>query len=234
MAKIKRRYISIPALVILGISLVWFVMGDEQKFDIKTIRAIEYDGSNILVLKPRFTEAAYSKGGFYDYYAGKCDEKCLSIPLNEGAPNKWGAYNKRMVSALESLGYPMVDDSEINPAILEHYDTLIILHNEYVTKELYQAITQHKNVIYMYPNALYAEVKYENDMMSLVRGHGYPDVLIGNGFGWEHDNTHPYEYDTECESWKFIEVSNGWQLNCTPELSFYEKPEILYKMKLLS
>ena len=34
-----------------------------------------------------------------------------------------------------------------------------MLHNEYVTRPMFDAITSHPNVIYLYPNALYAEIE---------------------------------------------------------------------------
>ena len=64
-----------------------------------------------------------------------------------------------------------------NPDMLKKYDKVIMLHNEYVTRNMFDAITNHPNVIYLYPNALYAEIEvdYENNLMTLIRGHGYPE-----------------------------------------------------------
>jgi hypothetical protein len=66
----------------------------------------------------------------------------------------------------------------------------------------------------LYPNALYAEVVVDEgkNSMSLVRGHGFPDG-IDNGFDWEFDNTHPFEFDTECDTWEFYDVDNGHMIN---------------------
>lgn len=66
-------------------------------------------------------------------------------------------------------------------------------------------------------------------MMSLVQGHGYQDM--DNGFNWQYDNTRPDEFDNKCNDWKFKSLPNGHQLNCYPEISFTEKPEILLKVK---
>ena len=65
---------------------------------------------------------------------------------------------------------------------------------------MFNAIINHPHVIYLYPNALYAEIEvdYEKNEITLIRGHGYPESTIGNGFDWEFDNTHPYEYDENC------------------------------------
>jgi len=35
--------------------------------------------------------------------------------------------------------------------------------------------------------------------------------------GFEFDNTHPFEYDIECNNWEFYDVDNGFMLNCYPE-----------------
>ena len=126
--------------------------------------------------------------------------------------------------ALSLMGYPVLDDIAIdkNPSILERYDKIIMLHNEYVTQKMFDAITNHPKVIYLYPNALYAEIEvdYETGLMTLIRGHGYPDSQISNVFDWEFDNTHPYEYDTECSKMRFDQIDNGWMTNCYPEQVF--------------
>jgi len=125
------------------------------------------------------------------------------------------------IQVLSLLGYDYITDVEVanNPNILNRYDKIIILHNEYVTSKEFEAITNHPKVMYLYPNALFAEVEYnqENSTLTLVRGHGYPEKTISNGFDWEFDNTHPNEFDTECISWKFYEIDNGIMLNCYPE-----------------
>jgi hypothetical protein len=80
----------------------------------------------------------------------------------------------------------VITDGQISQdsCILGEYDKVILLHNEYVTNAEYYAITHHKKVVYLYPNAPpYAEVKYEpaNSTITLIRGHGYPDKDTGNG-----------------------------------------------------
>lgn len=102
-------------------------------------------------------------------------------------------------------------------------------------KKQFDAIPDHPNVIYLYPNALYAEVEvdYEEKTISLIRGHNYPEKSILNGFDWEFDNTHPFEYDWECENWEFYEIDNGKMLNCFPERFIYENPELLKTLKEL-
>ena len=116
-----------------------------------------------------------------------------------------------------------------NPEYLNQYEKVIILHSEYVTKSIYDSLQKHPKVIYLAPNALYAEVEIRNDTMTLIRGHGYH--TDDNAFGWEYENTHPYEYDKSCKHWKFIPIQNGYQLNCNPELTIYKNFEMLKALK---
>ncbi|MDE1832323.1 MAG: hypothetical protein KGI02_08155, partial [Thaumarchaeota archaeon] len=82
----------------------------------------------------------------------------------------------------------------------------------------FDAITSHPHVIYLYPNSLYAKiiVNYDQNTITLLRGHGYPEQNISNGFGWKFDNSQ-FEYDTSCGNWKFNEIKNGIMLDCYPE-----------------
>jgi len=109
------------------------------------------------------------------------------------------------------------------------------LHNEYVTRAEFDAITEHPNVVYLYPNALYAEIEYdENDnTIKLIRGHNYPEPQITNGFDWEFDNTHPYEYDVLCKDLEFYEIDNGYMLNCYPEIKILTDFELLKTIKMI-
>ena len=105
-----------------------------------------------------------------------------------------------------------------NPNILSQYDKVIVLHNEYVTQKEFDAITNHTHVIYLYPNSLYAKinVNYDQHTITLLRGHGFPDKIIANGFDWKFDNSQ-MEYNTLCDDWNFTAVKNGIMLNCYPE-----------------
>jgi hypothetical protein len=87
-----------------------------------------------------------------------------------------------------------------------------------VTQREFDAITKHPQVLYLYPNALYAKVSinYWYNTVTLVRGHGYPNSTIANGFGWKFDIS-KLEYDRDCENWNFHKIYNGIMLNCYPE-----------------
>ena len=98
---------------------------------------------------------------------------------------------------------------------------------------MFDAITSHPNVIYLYPNALYAEIEvdYDNNTITLIRGHNYPEPEITNGFDWEFDNTHPYEYDQNCEQMMFYQNSAGWMTNCYPESPLAAVPVVFKTIK---
>ena len=181
----------------------------------------DHTKQNTVVIYSLFTATAYSDFGFYDYYLGNCDESCLTVPLTTNLEPEMGLPGLKI---LNLLGYKFVKDTDVdkNPEILKNYDKVILLHNEYVTQKEFDAITSHPNVIYLYPNALYAEidVNYETNEIKLVRGHGYPEENIANGFDWEFDNT-PLEYDIDCNNWEFYEIDNGWMLNCYPDRIFW-------------
>ena len=61
----------------------------------------------------------------------------------------------------------------------------------------------------------------------MIRGHGYPEKDVENGFNWEFENTRPYEFDTECKNWEFYKIDNGFMLNCYPESIIYHDMKLL-------
>jgi hypothetical protein len=195
-----------------------------------------YDEKNKpLVIIPVYTASAYAKNGFYDFYNGNCNT-CLTtkiVSIDELGEQS----SANAVKVLELLGYDSVTDMELdkNPSILTKYDKIIMLHSEYVTKKMFDAITSHPNVIYLYPNALYAEIStnFVDNTISLIRGHGYPDASIDNGFDWKYDNTRPYEFDKECNNWEFYEIPNAKMLNCYPEQKIWKDEKFLKTLKEL-
>ncbi len=189
-----------------------------------------YDNYEILqandktvVIYPIFTQSAYEWGGIYDFYAGRCDE-CITTPIPDFYEKLYSSSGNGYI-ILEFLGYEIVDDIELdqNPSILEQYNKVILLHNEYVTKAEFDAITNHPKVIYLYPNALSSEVEvnYLDNTITLVRGPNYPDNGIKNGFDWKFDNSE-YLLNWDCHDWKFDKINNGNMLNCYPEQFFLE------------
>tara|TARA_B110000438_G_scaffold64008_1_gene64560 strand:- start:173 stop:1114 length:942 start_codon:yes stop_codon:yes gene_type:complete len=188
-----------------------------------------------LVIIPIFTASAYSTNGFYDFYKQWCDT-CTTTKIVSIEELDYNS-NANAVQVLKLLGYDSITDIEFdkNPSLIMKYDKIIVLHNEYVTKNMFNAITSHPNVIYLYPNALYAEINvdYEKNEITLIRGHNYPEPEIKNGFNWEYDNTHPYEYDNECENWEFYDIPNGKMLNCYPEQKIWQDELLLKTLKEL-
>ncbi len=170
------------------------------------------------VIYPIFTQGAYEWGGIHDYNAGYCDS-CLSSKIPTIYEKTYSASGNGF-RILEFLGYQVLDDTDIdkNPRILSQFDKVIVLHNEFVTKKEFDAITSHPKVVYLYPNALSSRVvaDYTKNTITLERGPGYPDPSVKNGFEWEYDNTQFFP-DWDCNSWEFYQVKNGYMLNCYPE-----------------
>ena len=189
------------------------------------------DSQKAIVVYPFFTNSAYAESGFYTYYKGECDE-CTTTQLV--TPKFTFQTGGNALQALTLMGYDFTTDINIdrNPGILEEYDKVVMLHNEYVTRGMFDAITNHPKVIYLYPNALYGEIEvnYTDQTITLIRGHGYPEPKISNGFDWEFDNTHPYEYDTECLTMEFYKIDNGWMTNCYPENVFVSSTNGTYEI----
>lgn len=170
------------------------------------------------VIYPIITQSAYDWNSMHDYYAGYCDS-CIHAKLHTSYEKTYSASGNGF-RILEFLGYEVIDDIDIdkNPQILDKYDKIILLHNEYVTKKEFNAITNHPNVVYLYPNSLSSEVivNYSSNNITLIRGPGYPTSNITNGFDWKYDNT-VFLKDWDCKSLEFYPVANGHMLNCYPE-----------------
>ena len=204
---------------------------DPNKMDMYNKIAVWDDPQKTVVVYPYFTYAAYAEPGFYTYYSGMCDH-CTTTNFASPIPLFSSSGHGHQVLSL--LGYSSIADVEIdkNPDILYQFDKVIMLHNEYVTRAMFDAITNHPNVVYLYPNALYAEIEvdYTAQTITLIRGHNYPDAEIKNGFDWEFDNTHPYEYITDCSDMEFYQIKNGWMTTCYPENLFLKNTQDLFDM----
>jgi len=202
-----------------------------NKMDVYNEVALWNDPQSAVVVYPYFTYAAYQQGGFYDYFRGDCDD-CTTTKLAQ--PVSQYTSSGKAHQSLTLLGYASITDVEIDkdPSILQQFDKVIILHNEYVTRTMFDAITSHPNVIYLYPNALYAEIEvnYTDETITLIRGHNYPEPEIINGFDWPFDNTHPYEYDDTCFDMQFYRVAAGWMTNCYPENLFLSDGQQIFDM----
>ena len=207
------------------------IEGNEELY-----KDIGVKNTNAIAILPVFTSSAYSENGFYEYFFDRCDD-CTTVKIVENSYLRFFEASQMGAGVLQTLGYKTITDIDFekNPNIIEKFDTVILLHNEYVTQSMFNAIINHSHVIYLYPNALYAEIEvdYKNNEITLIRGHGYPESTIENGFDWEFDNTHPYEYDVECSDWEFYRIPNGEMLNCYPERALISDIELLKELKNL-
>jgi len=193
--------------------------------------ALWNDPQSTVVVYPYFTYAAYQPQGFYDYYRGDCDD-CTTTKFVQ--PTSQYTSSGQAHQALTLLGYPSITDIDIdkNPSILQQFDKVIMLHSEYVTRAMFDAITNHPNVLYLFPNALYAEIEvnYIDETITLIRGHNHPEQEIANGFDWPFDNTHPYEYDNACLEMEFYKLAPGWFTTCYPENLFLINTEQIFNL----
>lgn len=243
--EIKKTKLNIPSLFdVYGFEDQYKIIDGKKtwinvKFELNSENNDLYEklrylpNENTIVIYPVFTSIAYDEPGFYTHFRGECDEKCLTLEIQkESILNFFSSGNGFQV--LQLLGYESISDIELdqNPDILKQYEKVILLHNEYVTKKEFDAITSHPNVIYLYPNALYAEIRvdYNNNLMTLHRGHNFPDSEIRNGFDWEFDNS-SLEYNTNCVDMGFDKIDNGWMLNCYPESAIHQSKVLLEMIK---
>ena len=215
-------------------NLIWRSLSiglNPNKMDMYNEVAVWNDPPNTVVVYPYFTYTAYADQGFYEYYTGECNS-CITTKFAQ--PTALYTSSGMGHQALTLLGYTSITDVEIdkNPSILQQFDKVIMLHSEYVTRTMFDAITNHPNVFYLYPNALYAEIEvnYMDETITLIRGHNYPEPGITNGFDWELDNTHPYEFDSVCLDMEIYKIKNGWMTNCYPENLFLQNTEQLFKL----
>jgi hypothetical protein len=212
-----------------------FALKPELKEIYDEIRILEQE-EKALVIIPIFTASAYAPFGFYDYYNGNCGKQCLTTKIiTENKLNYNSSANGFKI--LNLLGYDSISDLELhnNPSILNNYEKIVLLHNEYVSKKMFDAITSHNKIIFLYPNALYAEIEVDinKNEMKLIRGHDYPPG-IKNGFNYEiEEKFHDYEYDNTCSDWEFIEFENGYALNCYPEQEIWQNSVLLKTLKEL-
>lgn len=209
---------------------IQFELRSNQTEKYKKLMVSEKDA---VVVIPIFTKSAYDEPGFYTYYRGECNTKCLTKQIKYTSPHGYSS-SSNAIKVLNLLGYHTITDVGIdaNPKVLAKYKKVIVLHNEYVTQAEFDAITSHPHVLYLYPNALYAKVtaNYQNNTITLIRGHHYPTNAIGNGFDWKFDNSN-LEYDTVCKNWNFTKISNGKMLNCYPEQIIFSDAKLLKAIK---
>lgn len=194
------------------------------------------DKQKSVVVIPTFTAIAYREPGFYTFFQEKCDTSCLTQNIQHDIFHSYTS-SLNGFKILQVLGYDIITDIDLdkNPEILSKYDKVILLHNEYVTRSMFDAVDAHQKVLYLYPNVFMAEIEtdYDANTIRLLRGHYYPPEEGNplNGFGWEYENTHPFEYDKKCLEWELYEIDNGVMLNCYPELVIRNNVDLLKAIK---
>ena len=192
-----------------------------------------------IVIFPTISLHAYSQQCIWDYYV-PATEDCKIIQLDSEIDlssmndNIWlnpafienvsghFLYNTNLASfqTLQLLNYEMLSDLEIekNPNILENYDKIIVLHNKYVSKKIFDTITNHPKVIYLNPGALSEEVSidFTNNTITVLSPIKYPEEKnYRNDFFWAYDNTDKeFEDCYMIDDPKFEIVSNGIMTNC--------------------
>ena len=135
---------------------------------------------------------------------------------------------------LDLLGYTIISDIEIekDPNILSSYEKIIVLHNKYVTKTIFNAITSHPKVVYLYPDSLNEEVSVnflQNTVTAVSPLKQPQDKTAQNDFQWEYDSSHLEFVNCRDIDVKFEKVANGIMLNCYPE-AFITKSPSLFKI----
>ena len=90
---------------------------DEVRFELSSEKLELYEkltpNENTIVIYPIFTSAAYSDNGFYDFYSGDCDERCL---VNVSFENPDLNYNSSGISTqiLHIIGYDFITDIDVD------------------------------------------------------------------------------------------------------------------------
>lgn len=236
--------ITFANLSILGV-LYLSIVYEPEVFPDSSI----WNKKNVAVVYPSFSHSAYSENGFYAYYKSaninvihdvdtvSCGKKCLTVSLDAPNPNRYNLGIKGF-EVLKDLNYSIISDIMIdkNPSIVNKFQTIIVLHNEYMTQKEFDALYNHHHVIYLYPNAGYAKisVNYTNNTITLLRGHGYPDKNITNGFDWKWDNS-KYEQRTCPADYPHFSVSrNGYMVECYPEKYIKINHALLAELQRLS
>jgi len=141
--------------------------------------------------------------------------------------------------ALALLDYPIISDLEIEiyPKILSNYDKVIVLHNKYVTKTMFDSIINHPKVVYLYPDSLSEEITidFSKNTINVLNPLKFPqEKNFQNDFQWEFASEH-LKYEnciSDNFSMKFEKVKNGIMLNCYPESNFaYYSPDLFKIIK---
>lgn len=180
-----------------------------------------------VVIYPILTQIAYQPDGFYPQQKNGTYPQFTTVSMQPFGINASYVSSINSFKVLQELHYPVITDIDVDlhPDVLKSYDKIVLLHNEYMTKKEFDAIMSHNNVIYLYPNAAYAQVSIDYDkwQMTLIRGHGYKGV--DNGF--DYITSSKNEYNLNCVNWQWEKMPNGMQISCWPEFLILEDRNML-------
>ena len=171
-----------------------------------------------IVIRPIFTETAYQNNGWYE-------TNSTSVKLNE-IPSLRSFYSGSYYTwFILRLFYDTITDEQLNnnPDILKKYDRVILLHNEYVTHNEYNAIMNHTNVFYAYPNSLYKYVELNKDTITLGNMTNNPYSLSKTQYTNEYENC-------GLDNIKIVEYPNGKGLNCFSGIEVLFNPLIIWNI----
>lgn len=156
-----------------------------------------YAKKRLAVVNPLFTDGAYNVDGFYEFYPkydNVSEDTGVTTNLNlltSQIPDYDIESKKaatRLINHLEQLtggNIYSISDEDVHEGYIFNkdgsnaYDVLFFLHDEYATKYSYSHLKQFVRnggtIVFMDGNALYAEIKYNPDLHTVVllRGHGW-------------------------------------------------------------
>ena len=83
--------------------------------------------SDAVVIYPIFTQAAYHKNGFYDYYDKICDSRCLTTNIPTAIHPRYQSSGSAL-TVLFLMNYDIITDIDVdrNPHILKKYNEVIV------------------------------------------------------------------------------------------------------------
>ncbi len=145
----------------------------------------------IAIVKPIFTQSAYKKGAFYDFYklhingaVTKVDLYLLRTKVENGWDLSGGGLNY-FKPLIENNKINVITDLDLHNNNIKQYHKLILLHSEYVTQQFYynlrDFVKQGGTLILFDANSLYAQILYDANTNT---------ITLKQGHGWTFNGTH--------------------------------------------
>ncbi len=155
----------------------------------------DMQGKRVLVITPMLTAI---------------HDSCVREPCEIIRDVQTDASQKEAISRFLKLRSGMVTDLDLinNTRLLSFQKTVIVLDNAYITQNVYDAIRNHDNVIYLYPNSLSHIVDVSNGTMKTV-----------SGFDGSYQN---------CTEWDTREVPSGIKMKCVPTVELWKNDKSIW------